>query len=104
MMEMHKRINSKRVSTVLAMLLISVTVGQIAWANPLSLEQAEALAILNDPSVWAIQANKNALAESAIAAGQFPDPMLKFGMNALPTDTFNLGQEPMIQFQFGIVQ
>ncbi|MFT5138921.1 MAG: outer membrane protein TolC [Rhodothermales bacterium] len=104
MMEMHKRINSKRVSTVLAMLLISVTVGQIAWANPLSLEQAEALAILNDPSVWAIQANKNALAEYAIAAGQFPDPMVKLGVAALPTDTFNLGQEPMIQFQFGIVQ
>jgi hypothetical protein len=103
MMEMHKRINSKRVSTVLVVLLISLA-GQHVWAGPLSLEDAEALAVINDPSIRALQASQDALAEYAIAAGQFPDPMVKLGVAALPTDTFNLGQEPMIQFQFGIVQ
>lgn len=103
MMEMHKRINPKRASTVLAVLLISLT-GQSAWAGSLSLEDAEALAILNDPSIRVIQANQDALDENAIAAGQFPDPMVKVGMAALPTDSFNLGQEPMTQIQLGVVQ
>jgi outer membrane protein TolC len=75
-----------------------------APADQLSLENAEALALHNDPSVRTVEARGTALAEEAVAARQLPDPMLKLGVMGLPTDTFNLGQEAMTQVQLGVVQ
>lgn len=75
-----------------------------AWADQLSLENAIALALHEDPSVQSVEARGAALAEEAVAAGQLPDPMLKMGVMGLPTDTFNLGQEAMTQVQLGVVQ
>ena len=73
-------------------------------ASELTLEKAEDLALASDPEVRAVQANKLALEEESVAAGQLPDPMLKLGLVNLPTDTFNLGQEPMTQVQVGVIQ
>lgn len=73
-------------------------------ASMLSLEAAEDLALVSDPVVKSVQANRLALEEMSIAAGQLPDPLLKMGLVSLPTDTFNLGQEPMTQVQFGVMQ
>jgi outer membrane protein TolC len=65
---------------------------------------AEELALESDPGVQAVEANKLALEEKSVAADQLPDPLLKMGLVSLPTDTFNLGQEPMTQVQVGVVQ
>jgi outer membrane protein TolC len=73
-------------------------------ADTLSLASAENLALHRDPAVQAVEARSMALTEQAVAAGQLPDPRLKFGLTALPTDTFQLGQEPMTQVQLGLVQ
>ena len=73
-------------------------------ASMLSLEAAEDLALASDPGVKSVQANRLALEELSVEAGQLPDPLLKLGLVSLPTDTFNLGQEPMTQVQFGVVQ
>ena len=73
-------------------------------ANELGLEEAERLALLADPGVASIEANRQALDEMSVAARQLPDPMLKTGLMSLPTDTFRLGQEAMTQVQVGLVQ
>ncbi len=73
-------------------------------AAGLSLSEAEQLALHEDPSVELVKANRLALEELSVAAEQLPDPMLKAGVVSLPTDTFNLGQEAMTQFQFGLIQ
>lgn len=73
-------------------------------ASGLSLNDAEQLALREDPSVEVIEASRLALDELSAAAEQLPDPLLKVGMVSLPTDTFNLGQEAMTQVQLGLVQ
>ncbi|MDH3948320.1 MAG: TolC family protein [Gammaproteobacteria bacterium] len=70
----------------------------------LSLQEAESLAIGQDPRLSEIRLKSQALQESAIAAGTLPDPKLKFGMMNFPTDTFDREQEAMTQIQLGVVQ
>ena len=86
------------------MVLAGNTISINAAASGLSLRKVEALALAADPGVQSVQANQTALQEMAIAAEQLPDPMLKMGLVALPTDSFNLGQEAMTQVQIGVVQ
>lgn len=73
-------------------------------ASGLSLNDVEQLALREDPTIEVLEANRLALDELSVAAEQLPDPLLKVGMVALPTDSFNLGQEAMTQVQFGLVQ
>jgi len=74
------------------------------WAETLQLHQAERLALADDPSVEMVKSRESALNELEVAAAQLPDPMLKMGVMSLPTDSFELGQEPMTQVQFGVIQ
>jgi outer membrane protein TolC len=100
---MHKSISFNQVLNVLVVLAGTVTSMTVA-ASGLSLEHAEDLALMADPAVQAVEANRLALDEMAVAARQLPDPLLKMGLVSLPTDTFNLGQEAMTQVQLGLVQ
>ena len=70
----------------------------------LSLQEAESLAIEQDPKLSAIRLKSEALQESAVAASTLPDPKLKFGLMNFPTDTFDRDQEAMTQIQVGVVQ
>ncbi len=90
-------------------LAVSVAIAAVAisfniHASALSLNEIERLALREDPSVELIEANRLALDELSVAAGQLPDPMLKLGLMSLPTDTFHLGQEAMTQIQVGLIQ
>jgi outer membrane protein TolC len=73
-------------------------------AETLSLGQAEALALRADPSLQSIESRRAAMEELAVASEQLPDPMLRAGLMSLPTDTWNLGQEPMTQAVIGVTQ
>ena len=73
-------------------------------AGALSLPQAVALALQADPSLEAVASRQRALEEQAVADGALPDPMLRTGVLSLPTDSWNLGQEPMTQVVVGISQ
>jgi outer membrane protein TolC len=42
--------------------------------------------------------------ELAVASEQLPDPVLRAGVMSLPTDTWELGQEPMTQVVVGVSQ
>ena len=71
---------------------------------PLSMARAEQLALIEDPVVARHQSLATALNEQAVADRQWPDPKLKFGVQGLPTDSFELDQEAMTQLQLGLVQ
>ncbi len=90
-------------------LLLLVLSGPVpAAADPsagiLALEDAVALAIEGNPGLAGTQARAAALAAIPSQAGTLPDPMLSLNALNLPTDTFDLDQEPMTQLQIGIDQ
>ena len=91
-------------SVRLSVLLCGLAVGQLSYADGLTLQEAQALALRQDPSVQAVESRRAALQELAVASAQLPDPMLSAGLVALPTDTWRLGQEPMTQVQLGLSQ
>ena len=70
----------------------------------LTLQQAEQIAINEEPGIISQQWQAKALAERSVADGQLMDPKLQFGLANLPTDSFNFDQENMTQFKVGIVQ
>lgn len=67
-------------------------------AGSLTLEEAERIAQQRDAGITGINAQQDALRDSAVAEAQLPDPMLQVGTMNLPVDTFNFDQEPMTQF------
>lgn len=83
---------------------IGIIHSTIVQGQVLHLEEAETLALSDDPSIAAMLSRKSALGELEVAAGQLPDPILKVGVMSLPTDTLQLGQEAMTQVQVGMIQ
>lgn len=71
---------------------------------PLSIENAVVRTIANNPSLSEMQSRYEALGEIPSQRGTRPDPVLGLNAMNLPTDTFNVGQEPMTQMQFGLSQ
>jgi len=84
--------------------------GLIAWpcltmANmSLSMQQAEQIALENDSLTKSHQQYALAYKQQSVASNQWPDPKMKFGFQALPTDSFDLDQEPMTQIVLGYSQ
>lgn len=88
----------------LAVLLAAPLSAVAAEQRPLSLDEAEAIALADAPEVVKQAHLAAALEESAGAAGSLPDPQLRLGLANLPTDSFALGQEAMTQVQVGLRQ
>ena len=91
----------RRFVTVTLLLLSSV---HNIFAADLTIEEASQLALKDDYTLQAIGARSESLSELAIATGKLPDPKLKLGFANLPTDTFDLDQEPMTQAVIGVQQ
>lgn len=72
--------------------------------NTLTLDGAVQQALAANPSVAAMQARAQALAELPNQQGALPDPQLSLNLSNFPVDTFSLSQEPMTQIQLGIAQ
>jgi len=87
-----------------ATLLAGVATAQPSMATELTLHDVEQLALADDPAVRSVEAQRQALREMSVAAGQLPDPELKMGFLSLPTDSFSLDQEPMTQAVIGVKQ
>ncbi len=71
---------------------------------PLTLAEAEDLALANEPGQAALLARASALEEQAVAAGQLPDPMLRVGLANFPISGGSFSTEGMTQAQLGIRQ
>ncbi len=80
----------------------------LALAGParagLSLEQAVALALENDPWLQGSELRQQAVEALSVSEGSLPDPMVDVGFANLPTDTFDFDQEAMTQFRVGLSQ
>ena len=82
-----------------------------AWAGtpdePLSLREALALAAARSQQLVASRASTAASRNMAIAAGQLPDPVLKFGVDNLPLngpDRLSLSRDFMTMRRIGVMQ
>jgi outer membrane protein TolC len=76
-----------------------------AVADPaLTLAEAEEVALARDGGLDQLRARRDALGDAAIAEAELPDPQLRFGAMNVPTDSFDLDQEPMTQVQVGLRQ
>ena len=73
-------------------------------AEMLTLQKAVGLSLANNQALAVLRSQAEALRAVPAQVGALPDPTL--GLNALnlPTDTFNLDQEPMTQMQVSLSQ
>ncbi|NRB38872.1 MAG: TolC family protein [Pseudomonadales bacterium] len=74
------------------------------YASELSLKQAEALALDYDVSVQRILSQAEAMGHLSIAESDFPDPVLKFGAQNIPVDSWALDEDPMTQAKISLSQ
>lgn len=70
----------------------------------MSLQEAEHLALQRDTVTRSLEQKAIAFDEQATATQAWPDPRISFGAQAVPTDTFDLEQEPMTQLVIGYQQ
>lgn len=71
---------------------------------PLSLAEAERLALEADPVIAQIHAQAAALAERAVADGQLPDPELSFGLAEVPLDNLSFSEHEDTELRLGLSQ
>ena len=77
---------------------------QVIGANPLTIQEAEELALQTEPGVQSLEAQRDASLDLSVAKQQLPDPKLQLGVLNFPVETFDFNQEPMSQFRFGLKQ
>ncbi len=71
---------------------------------PLSLAEAEDLALRAEPGSQALEARAAALREQARVAGELPDPSLRLGVNNFPVESGGFSTEGMTQASIGLRQ
>ena len=70
----------------------------------LTIAEAVATALRDNPGLAEIQARADAMAEIPSQAGTLPDPRVSFSAMSLPVDSFSTTSEDMTQMQFGLNQ
>ena len=100
---MYQLFANKAFRPVFVAMLLLNSVNYVSAAS-LTITEAEQLALKEDYTLRAISARSQSMSELSVATEKLPDPQLKLGFANLPTDTFNLGQEPMTQTVVGVRQ
>jgi outer membrane protein TolC len=70
----------------------------------LTLDRAVEIALQSNPGLAGLRARAEAMRTMPSQAGALPDPILSLNAMNLPTDTFDLDQEPMTQMQLALSQ
>lgn len=86
---------------VVAMLLSPLALADDA---PLTLQEAVALALQQDPGIQQLRAETETVRDEAATAGQWPDPKVSFGLVNLPTNSYAVGQDSMTMQMVGVEQ
>jgi outer membrane protein TolC len=101
---MHRKIILQRI-VPLIILATTPLLSYAAYSNsPLSLSEAEQLAISTAPELKQLKANADSLQAQAVADGQFADPQLIVGAANVPTNSFSMNQDDMTMVQVGLQQ
>lgn len=92
--------------TILPWLLLFFYLNSHAYPSmpPLSLSEAEHLALSSSPELKQLQANADSLDQKAVADGQWSDPQLIVGAANVPTPSYSFTQDDMTMVQFGLQQ
>lgn len=75
-----------------------------ASAAPLSLQEAEAIALRQNPGLGVLAQKIAELRHQAIAVAQLPDPHLALGAANLPLNSFSMNQQQMSMLSVGLSQ
>ena len=75
-----------------------------ASAAPLSLQNAEAIALRQNPGLGALTQKIAELRHKAVAVAQLPDPHLALGAANLPLNSFSMNQQQMSMLSVGLSQ
>ncbi|TNC79658.1 MAG: hypothetical protein C9356_18045 [Oleiphilus sp.] len=86
------------------LVLLAICLPFAAHAGSLSLQDALQTIRQNDLKLRQFQRLSQAYSSEAEAADYLPEPVLFAGIQNLPTDTFDLDQEPMTQLRMGLRQ
>lgn len=90
--------------SVLIVSLLFINTVQAQQKTPLSLTEAEGLALMSEPGQASLLAQADAFNELSVAAGQLPDPTLRAGLANYPINSGGFTSEGMTQAQLGIRQ
>lgn len=71
---------------------------------PLTIAEAEDLALAEEPGQLALLAQAEAMQQRAVAAGELPDPVLRVGLANYPLNGGSFSTEGMTQAQLGLRQ
>ena len=71
---------------------------------PLTLQEAEELALYDEPGQNSLQLRAGALRDESVAGGQLPDPTMRIGLANFPIQSGGFTTEGMTQAQLGIRQ
>jgi len=82
----------------------SDTSGAMSVSAVLDLEHAVQIALGGNPALAGLEARAEAMRTIPSQVGALPDPMLSINAMNMPTDSFNLDQEPMTQMQLAVSQ
>ena len=74
------------------------------WAAPLSLRDAEAIALRQNPGLGVLTQKIAELRYKAVAVAQLPDPHLALGAVNLPLNSFSMNQQQMSMLSVGLSQ
>lgn len=105
-MSNHYPARRRRLSACLIGLLLcpaSLGYAEDLTRAPLSLREAERLAVRNDPVARQREAQAQAFSERAVADGQLPDPQLSLGLGDVPSN-FRVDEDPDTELQLGLSQ
>ncbi|CAM2888607.1 TolC family protein [Legionella anisa] len=75
-----------------------------AQAKPLSIREAEHLALNLSPEIQQLKAKADGLHQQSIAEGQLSDPQLTAGVINVPTNSFSFTQDEMTMLAVGVQQ
>jgi outer membrane protein TolC len=102
------RAATQRVAALIALAALTTIAVPLSRADaPLTLAEAQRLAVERSRMLAGQDSAVTASREMALAAGQLPDPMLKLGVDNLPVDTsdrFSLTRDFMTMRQIGVMQ
>ena len=88
-------------------LVAGLFLAQVAAAQqalPLTLQEAEELALYDEPGQNSLRLRAGALRDESVAGGQLPDPTMRVGLANFPIQSGGFTTEGMTQAQLGIRQ
>lgn len=83
---------------------VLLSTSSVVLSKDLTLQQAEQIALIDEPGLIGQNWQVRSLMEKAIADGQLMDPKIQIGVSNLPTDSFDFGQEAMTQLKVSYLQ